>query len=88
MRRVYLKILTDDQEHITAYGTFRRAKDALREDMEQLLNNEQLAFSEEEKRKYRDIFKRTSSYSIPYVPRYNDDCDYVQYGEIIAEEIL
>lgn len=88
MRHVYLKILTADTKIITVFGTYQRAKNALRKNLEEILNNENLDFSEEEKQKHRKIFERTSSFALPYVPNYNNnDCDYIQYGEIRTEVV-
>ena len=88
MRHVYLKIFVGDIEEITVYGTRKRAKDALRKDMEKILNDEQLAFSEEEKQNHRKVFNKTSSFALPYLPGYdNNDNDYIQYGEIRIETV-
>ena len=92
MRWVYLVVITNDTENFKAYGTLGRAKVALHKSMEALLNDND-TISEEEKTGRRINFEKNLSYAIPYIPNYDpiatsDECDYIEYGEILIEEIL
>lgn len=92
MRKAYLVIITGDTETITVFGTLNRAKIALRKEMERLLSDPTLDFSDEDKEKHRDVFKKTGTYAIRYLPGYGTgnslDMDYIEYGEIRVENIL
>lgn len=91
MRYVYLTIITNDIETIKAYGTLLRAKAALHKRMETLLNDDDM-MPEEEKASHRIEFEKTLTYAIPYVPNTDaitsNENGYIEYGEILTEEIL
>ena len=92
MRKAYLVIITGDTETISVFGTLKKAKSALRKEMERLLNDPTLDFSDEDKKEHRDVFKKTGTYAIRYIPCYGTgdslDMDYIEYGEIRVENIL
>ena len=88
MRKAYLVIITGDTETISVFGTLKKAKNALREEMERLLNDPTLDFSDEDKKEHRDVFKKSGTYAIRYIPGYESDSDYIEYGEIRIENIL
>lgn len=92
MRYVYLVVITNDIQSITAYGTLARAKAALHKRMEMLLNDND-TISEKEKAGHRINFEKNLSYAIPYIPNYDtistdNECGYMEDGEIIIEEVL
>ena len=91
MKQVYLVIITNDTENISVYGALSRAKAALRERMETLLDENE-AISDDEKASHKAVFEKTLSYGIPYVPNYDViesvANGYIEYGEIRTETLL
>lgn len=67
MRYVYLVVITNDIQSITAYGTLARAKAALHKRMEMLLNDND-TISEKEKAGHRINFEKACPMPSPTFP--------------------